>query len=65
MRLDGRIDPARIGGPGAAVGDTLVWDGMRWMPAAAPAASCLAVVDTDEPTSPLTGLFWYDPDDNC
>jgi hypothetical protein len=33
-RLDGRIDPARIAAPGAVVGDTLVWDGVRFKPGA-------------------------------
>lgn len=61
-REDGRLDPARIGGPGAAVGDTLVWDGMRWVPG--PAAQGV-VVDDDEPASPATGLLWYDTDDTC
>ena len=61
-REDGRLDPAKIGGPGAAVGDTLVWDGMRWVPG--PPLG-LAVVDTDEPADPPTGLFWFDEDDTC
>lgn len=61
-REDGRIDPARIGGPGAAVGDTLVWDGMRWVPGEAAQG---VHVSTTAPASPATGRLWYDTDDTC
>lgn len=32
MSLNGRIDPARLAGPGAAVGYALRWDGFRFKP---------------------------------
>lgn len=58
---DGRYPLNMLGGGGAAVGDTLVWDGIRWVPG----ASGLAIVDTAEPASPATGQLWYDTDDTC
>jgi hypothetical protein len=34
MSLDGRVKVGRLSGSGAAIGDTLVWDGARWVPGA-------------------------------
>lgn len=58
-RLDGRLDPARIAGPGAQVGDALVWDGGRWVPAAVATVH----VGTAAPTN--GSVLWYDTDDAC
>jgi hypothetical protein len=62
MARDGKYPADMISGSGAAPGDTLVWDGTRWVPGA---AAPPVVVDPTEPASPATGQLWYDTDATC